>query len=754
MPSPQKPPIAYDYVAFQQEQQQNPFPGSQLKNDLANLKKGIDETIDALADVRRSDGKLQNLSVTPDSLTPATLALITGEGATGPTGPTGPSGVGPTGPVGASGLAGPAGATGPTGVTGPTGPTGPTGATGGLTNGATYGASPSNTAAQNDTAFNAIDALGVAALGPIFLANGTYQTNKTAFQLLNTVFDGPGKVKMGGYGQAPVRSFLTTDPGDPSDARTEVFDGFTEKTTSQAYMFVGSAVGGTPGAIYRTLVGAAREFTVYDFAGGHNTNPGDHALGRTGAFEEGHRFYHGGQGDLVQRYLYGEVYSARAGATHFLANPAIAFENGGLAATGAATGAYLQHYEIVFNDNGLAVAVGAHISNYHRNNSGTALGQVWVHDRPQSGGTEYIDAAYTPAGLWKRGVDFTPTIFDASKAAISLKQSDRIYLNASSTADSLGIKWYGDVLGTIYLDYDGTSIRAMMGGNAIVAVATTGVTFTQPLVTTTINVGHATDTTITRVSAGVIAVEGNTVLTAATGQPLDSTLTALAAYNTNGILTQTAADTFVGRTLTGTAAELTVTNGNGVSGNPTISLPSTLTFTGKTVTGGTFNIDGLSVTSATSFSPAVIIYNTAVDANAGYALMKKGRGGAAVAVSDALGTFMFQGLDSTGTPVARNAAYLTAIVESVSAGAVAARFELVAGASIWAFKTNSNLDMPGDLLRGGTKLLGARNTGWGTPTATQSKITFADGGITTFTQVEQKLSAIINSLITHGIIGA
>lgn len=66
----------------------------------------------------------------------------------------------------------------------------------------------------------------------------------------------------------------------------------------------------------------------------------------------------------------------------------------------------------------------------------------------------------------------------------------------------------------------------------------------------------------------------------------DATLTALAAYNTNGLLTQTAADTFVGRTLTGTAAEITVTNGSGVSGNPTLSLPSALTFTGKTITGG------------------------------------------------------------------------------------------------------------------------------------------------------------------------
>lgn len=71
-------------------------------------------------------------------------------------------------------------------------------------------------------------------------------------------------------------------------------------------------------------------------------------------------------------------------------------------------------------------------------------------------------------------------------------------------------------------------------------------------------------------------------------QGLDATLTALAAFNTNGILTQTAADTFAGRTLTGTANEVTVTNGNGVSGNPTVSLPSSLTFTGKTITGGTF----------------------------------------------------------------------------------------------------------------------------------------------------------------------
>lgn len=55
-------------------------------------------------------------------------------------------------------------------------------------------------------------------------------------------------------------------------------------------------------------------------------------------------------------------------------------------------------------------------------------------------------------------------------------------------------------------------------------------------------------------------------------QPLDADLTAVAALSSTGIAVRTAADTWALRSVSGTAGTVVVSNGDGVSGNPTVTL--------------------------------------------------------------------------------------------------------------------------------------------------------------------------------------
>lgn len=112
MADPTKFTPSYDFSDYQASSPSTPLPGAQVDIQFQGVKTAIDSTVDAIKDIRRSDGALKNGIVTADSLADG----VSVPGSTGPTGPEGPQG--PTGATGATGPTGPQGSTGPQGIQG------------------------------------------------------------------------------------------------------------------------------------------------------------------------------------------------------------------------------------------------------------------------------------------------------------------------------------------------------------------------------------------------------------------------------------------------------------------------------------------------------------------------------------------------------------------------------------------------------------------------------------------------------------
>ena len=108
-------------------------------------------------------------------------------------------------------------------------------------------------------------------------------------------------------------------------------------------------------------------------------------------------------------------------------------------------------------------------------------------------------------------------------------------------------------------------------------------------------------------SAAAKMVRVNSGETAYEFQTPAQVFTNLLATEGNGMIAHAGSGAAEPRTITGTSNQITLTNGTGVSGNPTVSIPDAITFTGKTVTGGTFSSMASATTLASMGSNALSV---------------------------------------------------------------------------------------------------------------------------------------------------
>jgi len=226
--------------------------------------------------------------------------------------------------------------------------------------------------------------------------------------------------------------------------------------------------------------------------------------------------------------------------------------------------------------NSVSVATG---NGFNSTNGGTATAPIITLGTPLTGilkgtGTAMQVAIATDFPLLNQSTTGTASF---ANSIVGGSGGQILYQSAAGVTTPLSNGTAGQVLTSA-----GTTLApiwsAVSGSGTVTSVTgsggTTGLTLTGGAITTIGTLTLGGTLAIANGGTGATTVVGG--LAALNGQPLDADLTSLAGLGAgaNGIITRTVAGTVLTRAITGSTG-MTITNGDGVSGNPTIALTNT-----------------------------------------------------------------------------------------------------------------------------------------------------------------------------------
>lgn len=297
-------------------------------------------------------------------------------------------------------------------------------------------------ATQDFTSHAVADAAGVELYNP---ANVTSTRANGAAVVANQW--GPGRVTTAdGNKRGKWFSNITAAPSTLGnhDSIETAFNGDLSHSIFQIeHRITGATTLGQPTTGY-TYTPEAYPFygVLYNSSGYNHSTTGNG--GRTGAAFSRVNVKQYGQGDAVAYNATCLVASQKAGATHFLAQPAGVLFNGDMDA--GADYVYLNPRELALYDNGYDVACIGDVINMERTNVTGGQSCWWGGYRVQSNGSQPIDNVLSLVGKARVGLDLamSTTDFGTNKAAISLKAGQRIYGNNFSTNGNYTDGFNGD----------------------------------------------------------------------------------------------------------------------------------------------------------------------------------------------------------------------------------------------------------------------------------------------------------------------